>query len=242
MFSAHFMFILEYFMEIIIDKSNADQRFDRFMRKWLKVYPSIRLADIYALIRKGGVKVNTKRQKEEYRLQVGDTVVIHENATLGDADFSVLISPKDRQIQKINVDKIKKRIVYEDQNRLVFDKPAGILVHPGNQHWKDLCMNDYLDKYMETLKNGNMEKLSSVTFKPSFGYRLDKDTSGILIAGKTYDALQYINKIIRERQIEKYYLTLVVGHFPDHLLIDKPIEKKYNERMDRSEVTIDFRY
>lgn len=84
--------------------------------------------------------------------------------------------------------------------------------------------------------------MKSVTFKPAFGYRLDKDTSGILIAGKTYDALQYINKIIRERQIEKYYLTLVAGQFPDHLLIDKPLEKKYNERMDRSEVTIDFRY
>ncbi|MEI8091433.1 MAG: pseudouridine synthase [bacterium] len=82
----------------------------------------------------------------------------------------------------------------------------------------------------------------AITFKPSFGYRLDKDTSGILIAGKTYDALQYINKIIRERQIEKYYLTLVMGAFPKHLLIDKPLEKKYNERFDRSEVTIDFRY
>lgn len=229
-------------MEIVIDKSNADQRFDRFMRKWLKVYPSIRLADIYALIRKGRVKVNTKRQKEEYRLKVGDVVVIHENAKLGDADFSVLISPKDKQIQKINVDKIRSRIVYEDQNRLVFDKPAGILVHPGNQHWKDLCMNDYLEKMIEHGKL-NMENSSkAVTFKPAFGYRLDKDTSGILIAGKTYDALQYINKIIRERQIEKYYLTLVAGQFPDHLLIDKPLEKKYNEQMDRSEVKIDFRY
>ena len=229
-------------MQIVIDKSNADQRFDRFMRKWLKIYPSIRLADIYALIRKGGVKVNTKRQKEEYRLKVGDVVVIHEHAKLGDADFSVLISPKDRQIKNINVDKIKKRIVYEDQNRLVFDKPAGILVHPGNQHWKDLCMNDYLEKWVEGSRLEVVGSKSAITFKPAFGYRLDKDTSGILIAGKTYDALQYINKIIRERQIEKYYLTLVVGQFPDHLLIDKPIEKKYNERMDRSEVTIDFRY
>jgi 23S rRNA pseudouridine1911/1915/1917 synthase len=71
---------------------------------------------------------------------------------------------------------------------------------------------------------------------------LDKDTSGILIAGKTYDALQYINKIIRERQIEKYYLALVSGNFPSHLLIDKPLEKQYNERFDRSQVKVDFRY
>ena len=119
------------------------------MRKWLKVYPSIRLADIYALIRKGGVKVNTKKQKEEYRLKVGDVVSIHDDTKLGDADFSVLISDKDKQLKKVNVDNIKKRIVYEDQNRLVFDKPAGVLVHPGNQHWKDLSMNDYLAKRVE---------------------------------------------------------------------------------------------
>jgi 23S rRNA-/tRNA-specific pseudouridylate synthase len=80
-------------------------------------------------------------------------VVINDNATLGDVDLSVLISPKDRQLQKINIDKIRERIVYEDQNRLVFDKPAGILVHPGNQHWKDLCMNDYLAKMVETWKS-----------------------------------------------------------------------------------------
>jgi 23S rRNA-/tRNA-specific pseudouridylate synthase len=71
---------------------------------------------------------------------------------------------------------------------------------------------------------------------------LDKDTSGVLIAAKTYDALQYINKIIRERQIDKYYLALVAGKFPDHLLIDKPLEKQYNERFDRAQVKVDFRY
>lgn len=84
--------------------------------------------------------------------------------------------------------------------------------------------------------------MSAVTFKPAFGYRLDKDTSGVLIAGKTYDALQYINKLIRERQIDKYYLTLVAGKFPSHVLIDKPLEKQYNERFDRSQVKVDFRY
>lgn len=229
-------------MEIIIDKSNADQRFDRFLRKWLKVYPAISLADIYALIRKWSAKVNTKKQKEQYRLKVGDVVNIHEDAKFGEADLSILVSSKDKQLQKVNVEKIKQRIVYEDENRLVFDKPAGILVHPGNQHWKDLSMNDYLEKVVESWGLRVESSKSAVTFKPSFWYRLDKDTSGVLIAWKTYDALQYINKIIRERQIEKYYLALVAGEFPTHLLIDKPLEKQYNERFDRSQVKIDFRY
>lgn len=111
-------------MEIIIDKTNSDQRFDRFLRKWMKVYPSIRLADIYALIRKGDAKVNTKRQKEQYRLCVGDVVSIREESKLGDADFSVLVSNKERQMQKLDEQKIRSWVVFEDEHRLVFNKPA----------------------------------------------------------------------------------------------------------------------
>jgi 23S rRNA-/tRNA-specific pseudouridylate synthase len=60
-----------------------------------------------------------------------------------------LVSDKSRQIEKIDTAKVRKRIVYEDDNWMVFDKPAGILVHPGNQHRKDLSMNDYLEKMVK---------------------------------------------------------------------------------------------
>jgi 23S rRNA-/tRNA-specific pseudouridylate synthase len=81
---------------------------------------------------------------------VGDVVSIDEHVTLGDADFSVLISGKQKQLEKVDLHKIQNRILYSDSYRLVFDKPAGILVHPGNNHWKDLSMNDYLEKIMMT--------------------------------------------------------------------------------------------
>lgn len=136
-------------MEIIIDKSNSDQRFDRFLRKRLKIYPTIRLADIYALIRKGDAKVNTKRQKEQYRLSVGDIVTIREDIKLGEQDLSVLVSGKQRQLDHVDTKKVRQWVLFEDKHWLVFNKPAGILVHPGNQHRKDLCMNDYLEKIIE---------------------------------------------------------------------------------------------
>lgn len=68
-------------------------------------------------------------------------------------------------------------------------------------------MNDYLEEY---IKHNATETKENNTFKPSFGYRLDKDTSGVLIAAKTYNALQYINKIIRDRNVDKWYETIVV--------------------------------
>jgi 23S rRNA pseudouridine955/2504/2580 synthase len=68
-------------------------------------------------------------------------------------------------------------------------------------------MNDYLEEYIQYKKT---ESTENTTFKPSFGYRLDKDTSGVLIAAKTYNALQYINEIIRDRKVDKWYETIVV--------------------------------
>ncbi|MBU1757793.1 hypothetical protein KKG31_01185, partial [Patescibacteria group bacterium] len=71
------------------------------------------------------------------------------------------------------------------------------------------------------------------TFTPSLGHRLDKDTSGVIIAAKNYPALQYFNKLIRDRNISKIYLAIVVGKFPDHLLIDKALEKQFNKKFNR---------
>ncbi len=219
-------------MEIKIDSASSDQRFDRFLRKWFKKYPQVRLADIYSAIRKWLIKVNGKRAKEEARLKIWDLVQIDDKVQMGTEDMSFLVSQKDRKLEKVDIQKIKQYIIYEDDRRIVFDKPTGIPMHPGNKHRNDLSMNDYLEKYAASY--------ATQTFKPSFGYRLDRDTSGVLIWAKTYEALQYINTIIRERDIDKYYLTIVIGKFPKYLLVDKPLTKTYDKKFDRSQVKIDY--
>jgi len=132
-------------MDITIGKEASDQRFDRFLRKRFKKYPQIRLADIYSLIRKGQIRVNGKRAKEELRVKEGDVVNIDETVKLGEEDLSLLIGQKEKKMKKIDLGKIKKWILYEDSNRVVFDKPAGIPMHGGNKHYNDLSMNDYLE-------------------------------------------------------------------------------------------------
>ncbi|MDD2536987.1 MAG: RluA family pseudouridine synthase [Candidatus Absconditabacteria bacterium] len=216
-------------MHIFIDENTANQRFDRFLRKRCKAYPEVKLSDIYSRIRKGDIKVNGKKSKEEYRLKIGDEIEIGETL-LGKKDPSALITTKERKLNKLTKEKIQPMIIYEDKNRVVFNKPAGVVLHESNKHRNDLSMNDYLEFYAQELKKG--------TFKPSFGYRLDKDTSGVLIGAKNYEALQYINEIIRDREIDKTYLTIVAGNPPKHLIIDKAIEKNYNSKFDRAQMKV----
>jgi len=216
-------------MQIIIDENNANQRFDRFLRKRCKAYPEVKLSDIYSRIRKGTIKVNDKKSKEEYRLQIWDKINIEEQI-MGKRDPSLLISSKEKKIKKVSKEEIKKRIIYEDENRVAFNKPAGVVLHESNKHRNDLSMNDYLEIYTKGLEND--------TFKPSFGYRLDKDTSGVLIGAKNYESLQYINKIIRDHEINKTYVTLVAGNPPKHFIIEKALEKSYSEKFDRAQMII----
>ena len=219
-------------MEITLQADQANQRCDRFLRKYCKPYPQVRLSDIYSWIRKGTIRVNGKRVKEEYRVNTWDVISLPDDF-LWKKDKQLSISQKERKFQKIDKKIISSWILYEDENRIAFNKPAGIVIHPSNRHRNDLCMNDYLERYCE-----DQWISTSSTFKPSFWYRLDKDTSWVLIAAKNYEALQYINQIIRERAISKEYLTLVAWKFPKHLIIDKAIEKTYNSKFDRAQMQL----
>ncbi|PJA48954.1 MAG: hypothetical protein CO170_01040 [candidate division SR1 bacterium CG_4_9_14_3_um_filter_40_9] len=209
--------------QIVIDTSNTNQRLDRFLRKFFRSDSSITLGDIYAAIRKGGIKVNGKRAKEEYRIQESDVVVIRKLENK---------NPKASKDETLSMEDFKKRILYEDNNRLIVDKPYDMVMHTTNP--KDIAIQDYLDIYCK--------KLITPTFTPSFGYRLDKDTTGVLVAAKTMPALQYINKIIRDREISKMYYAIVVGKFPDHMLIDKALEKSFNEKFKRGQTVVNERF
>ncbi|MDR3168224.1 MAG: hypothetical protein LBU27_00200 [Candidatus Peribacteria bacterium] len=149
---------------------------------------------------------------------------------LGKKDSSKLITKKEKILQKTSKADLQHLIIFEDENRIVFNKPAGVVAHESNNHRNELSMNDYLEIYAKEHIKG--------TFKPSFGYRLDKDTSGVLIGAKNYEALQYLNQIIRDREIDKTYLTLVVGNPPKYFLIEKAIEKSYNAQFDRAQMVI----
>lgn len=186
-------------MKIEIGANEAGQRLDKFLRKLLKDVP---LSAIFKALRKGDVRVNGKKQKEKYSLVEGDIVEIR-----------YIQSKKENKLDKfVNVDSSGLKIAYEDENILVVEKWPGVLVHPDGK-LKDPSLTDYVLSYLN--EKGDYKPESEVTFTPAPCNRLDRNTSGLVIFGKTFEALRMLNEMIRNNEVEKYYNTLVKGKIKD---------------------------
>jgi 23S rRNA pseudouridine955/2504/2580 synthase len=179
--------------EIRMTENESGQRIDRFLRKYLKEYT---LGDIYKLFRKNRVKLNGKRVKENHMLEVGDLLQLYmEKPETEDLSEQKLLKPSQ------NID-----LVYEDENIMIANKPAGLLTHPDKPGDSDTLIDRAL--YYISKKNGSM---GSQTFSPAVCNRLDRNTSGIVIIAKNYKTLKAVNHSIRERWIKKLYICIVAG-------------------------------
>lgn len=225
-------------MNIKIGPDSANQRLDRFLRKYMKQYPQVGLATIFWWIRKGIVKVNDSKKDWDYKIRLWDNIYIHhheETAFFLDKKAYPSELNKYKRVRQSNED-IKKMIIYEDKNWLWFDKPDGINMHEGNHSYKDTNMNDILAKY---LSFDNQDK--SETFKPSFCFRLDKDTSGILIAAKNYESLRYLNAKIQDRdEIAKIYICIVSGKLDKQITINEPLFKWFTDKFGRAKSFVNY--
>ena len=179
-------------MKVEIGKNEASQRFDKFIRKWLKDVP---LGAIYKSIRKGDIKVNGHKEKGEYSLKLGDIVETWD------------LQQNEEKKQFIRIDNNLK-ILFEDPNMLLVEKWPGVLVHSDGKG-SEPTLTDYVLSYLFDKNQYDPEK--EVTFTPSPCNRLDRETSGIVIYAKNFEALQLLNEMIRERDLKKYYIALIKG-------------------------------
>lgn len=185
-------------MKIEIGPNEAGQRLDKFLRKLLKDVP---LSAIFKALRKGDVRVNGKKEKEKYALAQGDTI-----------EIKYISSKKDNKANFIKVDATGMKICFEDKNILVVEKWPGILVHSdGNKN--EATLTDYALSYLN--QKGDYIPEDELTFIPAPCNRLDRNTSGLVLYGKNFEALKMLNEMIRDREVEKYYNTLVRGRIKD---------------------------
>ena len=193
-------------MEYIIDKEYEDVRLDRFFRK---KYEDISLTEIFKGIRTGKVKVNGKKSKENYRLQLGDIVKVFFNG--GETKEENQVSIENREIEKI-----KKSIVYEDEKVLIFNKKNNMVMHKGSGY--EYGISEMIKSY---LKNENF----------NFVNRIDKATSGLIIGAKSLVVARELAEDIRNRDIEKKYYILVNGRVREKEFKIKSWLKKVEDRV-----------
>ena len=196
--------------EILIGANEGNQRLDRFLKKYLKNAP---LSYIYKIVRKD-VKVNGKREKEEYVLNEGDILKLY----ISDDEIDKLTFKKKRQ-------KAKKQftVIYEDENILIVDKPFGLLTHGDQNEKKNHLANQVVDYLIE---KGEYIPSMEKSFTPAPANRLDRNTTGLVLFGKNAKALKELNKMIRERDfIDKYYLTIVKGKMEKEIKLESKMVK-----------------
>ncbi|MFC5701113.1 RluA family pseudouridine synthase [Cohnella faecalis] len=179
-----------------ITASESGKKLHRLLRGLM---PNLPLGQIYKMIDQGKVKVNGKRKNQNYELAAGDELSIYmEEAKYEEASVG---QKKTKYIGvNANID-----VVYEDDELLVVNKPAGMLTHPDQTDQKDTLINRvhaYL--YRKGL-------LDSGLFMPASANRLDRNTSGLVLVGKTAGSLHRLNQSIQKREMEKFYVTLVQG-------------------------------
>ncbi len=174
-----------YFIEI--DEESAGQRIDNFLFSRLKGVPK---SHIYRLLRKGEVRVNGGRCQAERRLEVGEKVRVPP------------LRQAEREVREIPVviiqQRLDGRIMHEDDDFMVINKPAGMAVHGGSG-----------------LSYGVIEGLRTLRPQAKFlelVHRLDRETSGCLLIAKKRSALRHLHELFREdHQVKKIYVALLSG-------------------------------
>jgi 23S rRNA pseudouridine955/2504/2580 synthase len=207
--------------EFEINNKQAGKRLDTYLKA---VFPNLPHTFIFKIIRQKKVKINNTKPKFDQKLKEQDRVQIY----IRDQDLHNRQEKKERvkQITKINF-----QIIHEDDQILVINKPAGVAVHAGDEGKNEITLMDQVLKYLN---------YNETVFKPYLAHRLDRDTSGILIIGKTKPALEYFFKTFKNNQVQKTYLALVLGKMKKKTdLIDLPILKK-DRGIQKSQIDLEY--
>lgn len=194
---------------VTIDSEMVGQRIDNFLRTQLKGVPKSML---YRIVRKGEVRVNKKRIKPEYKLQIDDVVRIPPVRVAQENE------PPSTKLTKVAA--LESQIIYEDDVLIVVNKPSGMAVHGGSG-----------------LSFGLIEALRALRPEQRFlelVHRLDRDTSGILLVAKKRSALKSLHEQLRDKTVDKRYQALVNGHWPENRFkVKAPLQKNVLQSGER---------
>ncbi len=190
-------------------KEEEGQYLIRFLERYLKAAPK---SFFYKMLRKKNIVLNGKKADGKERLLRGDEITLF----LADATVDKFKGESEKQVESLKKAS-ELSIVYEDSMVLVLNKPQGILSQKAAKD--DISMVEMIGEYLKK------EQAEQNVFKAGICNRLDRNTTGLLVAGKTVRSLQFLNRLFQDRELKKYYLCLVKGRVSDDKKIAGYLEK-----------------
>ncbi|MBR4241016.1 MAG: RluA family pseudouridine synthase, partial [Eubacterium sp.] len=182
--------------KIEVKKNDEGQRLDRFLLKNFETLPK---SMMFKQIRKKNIKVNKKRCTPEQELRQGDIIELYlPDDVLKEKEkhYDFLRAPKELDI------------IYEDKNILLINKKSGLLCHSEKGEYINTLISS-LKRYLYEKNEWNPENENF--FSPALANRIDRNTSGIVIAAKNAAALRILNQKMKLREIKKNYVCITYG-------------------------------
>lgn len=207
---------------ITVDKNEAGQRLDKLLIKYLNKAPK---SFIYKMLRKKNITLNGKKAEGSEKTQLDDEIKLFLS------EETIQIFSESYQTTPIKYD---LSVVYEDADILVVNKPAGLLSQKAVR--EDISLVEHILSYLLDTKQITKEELN--TFKPGISNRLDRNTSGLVAAGKTLAGLQTLSELFRDRTLDKYYLCIVKGNIGEAQKINGYLLK--DEKTNKVSITGNF--
>ena len=203
--------------QITVSQNEAGQRLDKLLLKYLNEAPK---SFIYKMLRKKNIILNGKKATGNEKTALGDEVKLF----LSD---ETLLKFSNVQIADTTT---ALEVIYEDEHLLVINKPCGMLSQKAVA--SDSSLVEHLISYL--LKEGAITRESLQGFRPSICNRLDRNTSGIVVAGKSLTGLQQMAALFKERSLHKFYWCIVIGEITEKQHIEGYLVKDRR----RNQVTV----
>lgn len=215
-------------IELIIKEKEAGQRLDKYLHKYLKEAPA---SFLYKMLRKKNITLNGTKASGSEMLKIEDRVKLFlsdetvlkfggrlpdggktagDSAETGSVNKGESFNQRESDAQNY-LAAYKKygglEVVFENHHVMIVNKPAGILTQKAQP--EDISLNEWLIGYL--LEKGELTKEELHTFRPSVCNRLDRNTSGMVICGKTLAGSQCMSRLLKDRSLHKYYRLYVKG-------------------------------
>jgi len=191
--------------QLAVDDDEAGERLDLFVARRLATSRT----QAATLVANANVRVDGRREKASWRLRAGEIVAVDVPAPVG---------------REVAGEDIALAIVYEDDDLVVIDKPAGMVVHPAPGNWTGTLVNALVGR-------GQLRDAGGPEERPGLVHRIDKDTSGLLVVAKSERAHRILSAAIAARQVTRRYAAACWGHVTtERFTVEKPIARDPRNR------------